>query len=90
MTLVTRIDLDYRVLHSNCLWEWPQSRLEKYAGRIKMERLLVHSLDPEVPVRRFLEIEALLTGRQRLRRNTALLDEVRGGPPVMPEPVERE
>jgi len=88
--LVVRIDCDYRVLHSNCLWEWPDSRREKYAGRIDIawdvdgHEYLVTSRDPELPVRRFLELEGLLTGQQRKGRNAELLLVARGGPPRMP------
>jgi predicted amidohydrolase len=81
--LVVRIDLDYRVLNTNCLWEWPQSNLERYAGRVKMEWheeeyvYLVTSLDPALPVQRFMERERLLTGRERCARNLDLLDRAR-------------
>jgi len=94
--LVQRIDLDFRVLHSNCLWEWSEERTAKYAGRVNLEwdaeahEYLVTSCDPELPVRRFLELEGLLTGRQRNARNIALQMAARGGPPVIPKPVERE
>jgi len=94
--LVERIDLDYRVLHSNCLWEWPESRRKEYEGRINVQwdvdghEYLVTSNDPDLPVRRFLEVEGLLTGRQRNGRNIELQLAARGGPPDMPEPVERE
>ena len=94
--LIRRLNLDYRVLHSNCLWEWPESRRKEYEGRIKLEwdaeahEYLVTSCDPELPVRRFLEREGLLTGHQRIRRNIALQSEARDGPPVVPDPVERE
>ena len=89
--LVVRIDCDYRILHSNCLWDWPESRLEEYAGRVDVEwdvdghEYLVTSRDPNLPVRRFLEVEGLLTGQQRKGRNMELLLEARGGPPNMPE-----
>jgi len=94
--LVVRVDLDYRVLHSNCLWEWPESRRREYAGRINVDwdadghEFLVTSCDPNLPVRRFLEAEGLLTGRQRIARNAELLMKARGGEPQMPAPVERE
>jgi len=94
--LVLRIDLDFRVLHSNCLWEWPESRRREYEGRINMEwdddahEYLVTSNDPSLPVREFLRREGLLTGRQRIRRNLELQLAARGGPPVAPEPLERE
>jgi predicted amidohydrolase len=90
--LVLSLDLDFRVLHSNCLWEWPESRLSEYAGRIKMDwddeakEYLVTSSDPSMPVRRFLELEGLLTGRQRNARNAQLQLEARGGPPARPVP----
>ncbi|MCK4283432.1 MAG: carbon-nitrogen hydrolase family protein [Candidatus Brocadiae bacterium] len=93
---IVRMDLDFRVLHSNCLWEWPESRRKEYAGRVNVEwdadghEYLVTSCDADLPVRRFLETEGLLTGRQRNGRNTELQLKARGGPPVMPEPVERE
>jgi predicted amidohydrolase len=85
--LVVRVDLDYRVLNTNCLWEWPESKFEEYAGRIRLDwhedeyLYLVTSLDPELPVREFLQEEGLVTGRQRRARNLELLDEARGGPP---------
>jgi predicted amidohydrolase len=94
--LVVRVDLDYRVLHSNCLWEWPESKRKEYAGRINLDwdadghEFLVTSCDPNLPVRRFLEMEGLLTGRQRIARNIELLLKARGGGPRMPEPAERE
>jgi predicted amidohydrolase len=94
--LVARLDLDFRVLHSNCLWDWSESRAARYAGRIKVvwdpeaHQYLVTSCDPQLPVREFLRAEGLLTGRQRCARNVALQLAARGGPPVTPEPVERE
>lgn len=86
-SLVVRVDLDYRVLNTNCLWEWPKSKFEEYAGRIQLEwhedeyLHLVTSLDPALPVRKFLEQEGLDTGLERRTRNLELLDEARGGPP---------
>jgi predicted amidohydrolase len=94
--LILTVDLDYRVLHSNCLWEWPESRRKEYAGRISMEwdreahEYLVTSCDRDLPVRRFLETEGLLTGRQRNRRNIELQMKVRGGAPALPDPAERD
>jgi predicted amidohydrolase len=94
--LVVRVDLDFRVLHSNCVWEWPESRRKECAGRVNVDwdpeghEYLVTSNDPDLPVRRFLEMEGLLTGRQRNRRNIQLQMKARGGPPAMPEAVERE
>jgi predicted amidohydrolase len=82
--LVVRVDLDYEVLNTNCLWEWPESKRREWAGRIKLEwhedeyLYVLTSLDPEWPVRRFLAEEGLLTGRQRRARNLRLLDEARG------------
>ena len=63
----------------------------EYAGRVDVEwdvdghEYLVTSCDPNLPVRRFLEMEGLLTGQQRKGRNMELLLEARGGPPLMPE-----
>lgn len=94
--LIADVDLDFRVLHSNCMWEWPESKRSEYAGRVNVEwdddahEYLVTSNDPSLPVRRFLEMEGLLTGRQRNARNTQLQIEARGGPPDMPTPVERD
>ena len=94
--LVQRIDLDFRVLHSNCMWEWSEERAAKYAGRVNLEwdadahEYLVTSCDPALPVRHFLQAEGLLTGRQRNARNIALQLEARGGLPSTPQPVERE
>jgi len=93
---VVRVDLDYRVMHSNCMWEWTPQRASKYQGRINVEwdsdahEYLVTSNDPDLPVRRFLDDEKLLTGRQRNARNTRLQDEARQGALAMPTPVERE
>jgi predicted amidohydrolase len=93
---VLRVDLDYRVLHSNCMWEWTPQRAAKYEGRVGIEwdvdahAYLVTSSDPSLPVRRFLEVEGLLTGRQRVRRNIALQLEARGGAPTMPAAAERD
>ncbi len=89
--LVRKIDLDFRVLHSNCLWDWQESRAKLYEGRINIAwdpegyQHLVTSNDPELPVRRFMEQEGLLTGRQRLARNTELQLIARGGPPSRPD-----
>lgn len=94
--LVQRIDLDFRVLHSNCMWEWSEERAETYAGRVSVDwdseahEYLVTSCDPELPVTDFLQAEGLLTGRQRNARNIALQLQARGGPPITPEPGERE
>ena len=94
--LVQRIDLDFRVLHSNCMWEWSERRAERYAGRINVEwdaeahEYLVTSCDPQLPVGEFLRAEGPLTGRQRNARNTALQLQARGGPPIVPRPVDRE
>jgi hypothetical protein len=88
--------LDQRVLHSDCPWEWPESRREEQAGRINVDRdaerheYLVTSCHPSLAVGRFLETEGLLTGRQRVRRNLELLRKARGGEPTVPEPVEQE
>jgi hypothetical protein len=90
--VVLSLDLDFRVLNSNCLWGWQESRRSEYAGRINMEwddegrRHLVTSNDPALPVRRFLEQEGLLTGRQRNARNIQLQEEARGRPLDMPAP----
>lgn len=81
---VVRVDLDYRVLNTNCLWEFPESRREEYAGRIRFDWReeeylhLLTSVDPDLPVGRFLEQEGLVSGRQRRARNLELLDEARG------------
>jgi predicted amidohydrolase len=94
--MVRRIDLDYRVLNSNCMWDWNAERQKPYDGRISIEwdvdahAYLVTSCDPALPTRRFLEKEGILTGRQRNRRNIALQMEARGGPPRRPEAIERD
>ncbi len=92
---IVRADLDFRVLHSNCMWEWTEARAAQYEGRIRIEwdvdahAYLASSCDPDLPVQRFLEAEGLLTGWQRVSRNSALQREARGGAPVLPEPIER-
>jgi predicted amidohydrolase len=94
--VVARINLDYRVVHSNCLWDWPPDEHPEYQDRISIEwsaeahEFLVSSLVPDLPVRRFLSKEGLLTGRQRNGRNAELLLKARGGPPVVPPAVARE
>jgi len=88
--LVVRVDLDYRVLNSNCLWNWTEAKRKEWAGRVKLAwrdeawLYLATSLDARMPMRRFMEMEGLETGRERRGRNLALLDEARGGPPQMP------
>jgi hypothetical protein len=93
---VARINLDYRVVHSNCMWDWPLDEHPEYQGRMKIEwdadahEFLVSSLVSDLPVQRFLTTEGLLTGRQRNGRNIELLLKERGGPPALPTPVVRE
>ena len=93
---VVRIDLDYRVIHSNCMWTYRAKPHPEYDGRIQIDwdpeahAYLATSLDPELPIRAFMQKEGLLTGRQRTRKNIELLDEQRGGSPQIPESVERE
>ncbi len=85
---VVRIDLDFRVLNTNCLWEFPESKREEYAGRIRFDWReeeylhLVTSIDPDLPIGRFLEQEGLLSGRERRTRNLDLIDQARPGPLV--------
>ena len=92
--MVVRLDLDYRILFSNCLWTWGPSRRKQYVDRINLDwhdiegMYLVTSLDPELSVGRFLEIEGLETGRGRLTRNIDILLAERGGPPQMPREAE--
>lgn len=82
--LVVRVDLDYRVLNTNCLWQFPESKRAEYAGRIRFDWReeeylhLVTSLDPDLPVGRFLEQEGLLSGRERRARNLELIEGARG------------
>jgi predicted amidohydrolase len=93
---VVRVDLDYRVLHSNCMWGWSLEGHPEYRDRVKIEwdrdahQYLVTSVDPALPVRRFLGAEGLLTGRQRNARNVELVTRARAGSAVIPPPVERE
>jgi predicted amidohydrolase len=95
-SLVARLDLDYRVLHSNCMWEWSEERARPYKDRLRIEWdrdahcYLATSEDPTLCLREFLEQEHLLTGRQRNARNIRLQDEARGGPLELPEPVVRD
>jgi predicted amidohydrolase len=78
--VVAQVNLDYRVLHSNCMWGWSIVDHKEYQGRIKVEwevdthEYLVSSLDPSLPVSRFLEKEGLPTARERMARNVALLE----------------
>jgi hypothetical protein len=94
--VVVEVSLDYRVLHSNCMWDWSLAEHTEYEGRIRVEwdreahEYLVSSVDPELPVSRFLSKEGLLTGRQRNGRNTELQMKARGGAPVVPPAAVRE
>ena len=94
--VVVRVNLDYRVVHSNCMWDWSLDEHPEYRDRVKIEwdaeahEYLVSSVAPDLPVRRFLSQEGLLTGRQRNGRNIELLLSARGGPPVVPPAVARE
>jgi predicted amidohydrolase len=94
--IVTRVNLDYRVLHSNCMWDWSLTEHKEYEGRIHIEwdkeahEYLVSSVDPELPVSSFLAREGLFTGRQRNGRNTELQLLARGGAPLVPPAVARE
>jgi predicted amidohydrolase len=94
--VVVRVNLDYRVVHSNCMWDWSLDEHPEYAGRMKVEwdaeahEYLVSSPAADLPVRRFLSTEGLLTGRQRNGRNIELLLAARGGPAILPSAVVRE
>jgi len=93
--LVACIDLDYRVLNTNCLWDWPESKRREYEGRIELKwrpeeyLYLVTSTDPELPVGRFLEREGLLSGRERRARNLELIEQARRGLAQPPDRAER-
>ncbi len=84
--LVVRVDLDYRVLNTNCLWEWPESKREEYADRIKLEWRpdeyvhLITSTDPDVPIGRFLQEQGLVSGRERRDQNLELIRTARDAP----------
>jgi hypothetical protein len=62
------------------MWGWSIVDHTEYQGRIKVEwevdthEYLVSSLDPSLPVSRFLEKEGLPTARERMARNVALLE----------------
>lgn len=94
--VVARVNLDYRVMYSNCMWDWSLSDHPEYQDRVKVEwepdahAYLASSLAPELPIQRFLKAEGLLTGRQRKARNDDLLRKARGGEPLVPPPVARE
>ena len=83
---VVRVDLDFRVLNTNCLWEFPESRREEYADRVRFEwreeeyLFLATSLAPGLPIGRFLAEHGLLSGRERRARNLDLIDRARTGP----------
>ena len=93
--MVQKVDLDYRVLHSNCLWGWSSKEHPEYDGRVRVawdieaHEYLATSLDPELPIRVFLEKEGIYTGRQRMRRNGELLRSA-GPAPRLPVPVTRD
>ncbi|MDA0745122.1 MAG: carbon-nitrogen hydrolase family protein [bacterium] len=93
---VVQIDLDYRVIHSNCMWAYRAKPHPEYDGRIQIDwdpeahAYLATSLDPTLPIRTFMQKERLLTGRQRMRRNIELLEQEREGLLLVPPLVERE
>jgi predicted amidohydrolase len=85
--LVVQMDLDYRVVPWNSLRDWGKAMEAKYGGRIRQDwhmeeqTCLATSLDPELPVGRWMEIEGLETRREHLARNVPVQDAARGGPP---------
>jgi hypothetical protein len=74
-----RIDLDYRVLNTNCLWGFPETEQRKYADQIRFEfhqeeyLWLVSSLDPALPVGQFLKDHGLVSGGERRAHNLDLI-----------------
>jgi predicted amidohydrolase len=76
---VVRIDLDYRVLNTNCLWGFPETEQRKYADQIRFEfhqeeyLWLVSSLDPALPVGQFLKDHGLVSGGERRAHNLDLI-----------------
>ena len=93
---VARIDLDYRVLSSPCLWSWSLRDHPEYQGRVRIDwsreahEYLVTSLDPALPIRKFLEAEGLTTGHPRLAKAREAQRKARGGDPVISPLVERD
>jgi predicted amidohydrolase len=80
---IVRIDLDYRVLNTNCLWEFPESEQAKYADQVRFEfhqeeyLWLVTSVDPALPVGKFLKDHGLISGAERRAHNLELIDQER-------------
>lgn len=93
---VSRVDLDYRVLSSPCMWDWSLDEHPEYIGRVKVEwskeahEYLVTSLDPSLSLRAFLSNEGLTTGHRRLAKARVIQRKARGGDPVVPPPVVRD
>ncbi len=94
--VVARINLDYRVMSSPCMWSWSLSDHPEYQGRISVEwdpdshQYLVSSLEPDLSTDCFLKKEGLITGRQRRKRHTELLQKAWGSPPEVPPTLERD
>ncbi len=93
---VARINLDYRVLSSPCMWSWQLADHPEYQGRISVEwdrdshQYLVTSLEPGLSTERFLQTEGLITNRQRLRKHSALLEKAWAHRPDVPAPLQRD
>ncbi|MCC6442622.1 MAG: carbon-nitrogen hydrolase family protein [Armatimonadetes bacterium] len=88
--LVFRADLDYRILPSSVLQIWGPDMRARWENRIDLgwhpdEGLcLVTSLDPALPVARFLEETGQETQQARLSRSRIGQNAARGGPPETP------
>ncbi|MBN2582038.1 MAG: carbon-nitrogen hydrolase family protein [Planctomycetes bacterium] len=83
--LVTRVDLDYRVLPWNSLRDFGKALGEKYGSRIcqnwdyEQDMCLLTSLDESLPVAELMKREGLETHREHLARNTACQLAAAGG-----------
>jgi hypothetical protein len=75
--LVTRVDLDYRVVPWNSLRDFGKALGEKYGDSIcqnwdfEQDNCLLTSLDESLPVGDLMKREGLETDREHLARNAA-------------------
>ena len=88
--VVARVDLDYRLVPSRFLWTRGDALKERYGDRIDYGwhdaegSCIMTSRDPDLPVGRFVEMEAVETMPDWLARNRRAQDEARGGPITTP------
>jgi predicted amidohydrolase len=87
--LVTKIDLDYRIVPWNALMDFGELLGARYGSRIRQDwhyeedLCLLTSRDPSLPVQEVMDAEGLFTLQAFLERNAREQDGQRPGPPVV-------